>query len=209
MSGTSMATPHIAGAAALLIDAKGGSVSPNLVRGAMISTAVDQGDAGPDIVYGWGIIDVQAAYNWILNPPSADVKAAKISFDAEVSTGGQTDVSVQLWSVGTGSAYSVYIDDTLPSGFTLVSGQLDVSVGTMASGGIFKNTYRIEAPSSTGTYYLGKAYITWSGGETYTNDVRLDVTSGGGSCLGTILLAVVPAVTFLTVEVRKRRRKRK
>jgi len=211
MSGTSMATPHIAGVAALLIDAKGGSVSPNLVRGAMISTATDKGDAGPDIVYGWGIVNVEAAYNWIIDPPSVDVKAAKICYEASVSTGGETDVSVQLWSVGTSSATNVYIDDTLPSGFTLVSGQLDRSVGTMASGAIFKNTYRIKAPDTTGTYSLGKAYVTWDGGSTYTNDVTLEVTGGGGTCLGTILLVLVPSVVFLTVKIkhiRKRRRRK-
>jgi subtilisin family serine protease len=205
MSGTSMATPHIAGAAAVLIDAKGGSVSPNLVRGAMISTAVDKGTAGPDIDYGWGIVDVYAAYQWILSPPSVSVKAAKVSKAASVASGSTTDVSVQLWSVGTGSAASVYIDDNLDSHFTLSSGSLDVSVGSLASGAIYKNTYTISAGSTTGTYNLGTASVTWTGGSTTTNNVSVQITSGGG-CLGTIAITLVPIVGFIALKLRKRKK---
>jgi len=206
MSGTSMATPHVAGAAAVLIDAKGGSVSPNLVRGAMISTAVDKGTAGPDIDYGWGILDVYAAYNWILNPPSVSVKAAKISKAASVSAGSTTDVSVQLWSVGTSSASSVAIDDNLDSHFTLSSGSLDVSVGALASGAIYKNTYTIKAGSTTGTYNLGTATVTWSGGSTTTNNVSVQITSGGGGCLGTVAITLVPIVGFVFLKLKRRKK---
>jgi len=205
MSGTSMATPHIAGSAAVLIDAAGGTVSPNLVRGAMISTAVDKGDAGPDINYGWGIIDVYAAYQWIINPPSVSVKAAKVVNKNSIATSATTDVSVQLWSVGTSSASSVYMDDTLESHFSLSSGSLDVSVGSLASGAIYKNTYTIKAGSTTGTYNLGKAYVTWTGGSVYTNDVSVTITSGGG-CLGTIAIALVPIVGFVSLKLRRRKK---
>lgn len=204
MSGTSMATPHMAGVAALLIDAKGGSVSPNLVRGAVISTAVDKGTAGPDIDYGWGIVDAYAAYQWIINPPSVSVKAAKIVKSNSIKTGATTDVSVQLWSVGTSTASSVYIDDTLDSHFSLSSGTLDVSVGSLASGAVYKNTYTIKAGSTTGTYNLGKAYVTWSGGSAYTNDVSVSITSSGG-CFGTIAITLVPIVGFLILKLRKRK----
>jgi subtilisin family serine protease len=207
MSGTSMATPHVAGAAALLIDAKGGSVAPYLVKGALISTAVDKGTTGPDIDYGWGIIDVYAAYQWIINPPAVSVKAAKIVKSNSISTGSTTDVSVQLWSIGTSAASSVYIDDTLDSHFSLSSGTLDVSVGTLAAGAMYKNTYTIKAGSTTGTYNLGQAYVTWSGGSTYTNNVSVTITSGGGGCLGTIAIALAPIIGFISLKLSKKRKK--
>lgn len=204
MSGTSMATPHLAGVAALLVDAKGGSVSPNLVRGAVISTAVDKGTAGADIDYGWGIVDAYASYQWIINPPSVSVKAAKVVKSNSIKTGATTGVSVQLWSVGTSAASSVYIDDTLDSHFSLYSGSLDVSVGSLASGAVYKNTYTIKAGSTTGTYNLGTATVTWSGGSTSTNNVSVSITSSGG-CVGTIAITLVPIIGFVVLKLRKRK----
>ncbi len=60
--GTSMATPHVAGLAALLV-AQGVS-DPNDVRLAIESTALDLGFEGWDSEYGWGLIDVPAALSF-------------------------------------------------------------------------------------------------------------------------------------------------
>jgi len=56
--GTSMATPHVAGAAALLI---GQGMSPLEAREALADTAADYGKEGKDARYGYGIIDLEAA----------------------------------------------------------------------------------------------------------------------------------------------------
>jgi serine protease len=59
--GTSMATPHVSGIAALLW-----SHFPNAtntqIRNAMNSTAEDLGPAGRDNSYGWGLVQAKAAY---------------------------------------------------------------------------------------------------------------------------------------------------
>jgi thermitase len=67
MSGTSMATPHVAGLAAML---KGinGSLTPEAVEWVMQYTAVDLGAAGRDDVFGWGRINMLAAVNAAGNP---------------------------------------------------------------------------------------------------------------------------------------------
>lgn len=60
-SGTSMATPHVSGCAALLI-ASGVTGAAN-VRTRLDSTATDLGAAGRDALYGFGLVNVQKAIN--------------------------------------------------------------------------------------------------------------------------------------------------
>lgn len=80
-SGTSMATPHVAAAAALLR-----SYDPTLtvaeVAGLLEATALDLGDTGQDTRYGFGRIDIEAAM---------DLAGAFGSVEGTVTTPGNTD----------------------------------------------------------------------------------------------------------------------
>jgi len=60
--GTSMACPHVAGTAALIL-AKNPTWTPAQVRHALESTATDKGTSGWDQEYGWGLIDAYSAVN--------------------------------------------------------------------------------------------------------------------------------------------------
>ena len=61
-SGTSMACPHVAGVAALLISEFGSAnVTPAVVRQALETSATDLGDPGRDDLFGYGLVDVAAA----------------------------------------------------------------------------------------------------------------------------------------------------
>ena len=86
MQGTSMATPHVSGVAALLI-AKGNAVTPDEVRAALQETADDLGSPGRDDTYGWGLIDAYAALQWASTPntpPTAGDQSATTDEDATV-----------------------------------------------------------------------------------------------------------------------------
>ncbi|GAA2895175.1 hypothetical protein Acy02nite_39600 [Actinoplanes cyaneus] len=60
MSGTSMASPHVAGLAALLKAAQP-SLTPDQIEQAMVKSAVDLGTAGKDNDFGYGRVDAVAA----------------------------------------------------------------------------------------------------------------------------------------------------
>ena len=69
MSGTSMATPHIAGVAALMLDARG-TATPLQVKNCMGATAIDKGNTNKDCLWGWGRVDAYAAVNQIISNPN-------------------------------------------------------------------------------------------------------------------------------------------
>ncbi len=74
MSGTSMATPHIAGVSALMLDANG-AATPLQVKNCMGKAAIDKGNTGKDCLWGWGRVDALAAVNQIINNPGVSPPA--------------------------------------------------------------------------------------------------------------------------------------
>jgi subtilisin family serine protease len=62
MSGTSMACPHVAGAAALLLAAHP-DYTPSQVVDTLTASADDLGSTGKDNLYGYGLVDIDAAIN--------------------------------------------------------------------------------------------------------------------------------------------------
>jgi len=64
VSGTSFSAPHAAGVLALLLNAFPG-LSADSQAAALLNTAVDLGNPGPDNSFGYGRLDAQAAYNWL------------------------------------------------------------------------------------------------------------------------------------------------
>lgn len=125
MSGTSMATPHVAGVAALVI---AGGVSPGEARQALQETADDLGPDGWDAKYGYGLVDADEA----ARQPTHDVAVLDIS--APSTTPGSTvNVDVTVANEGT---YPESFNVTLAESGTIV-GQatvsLDAGVSTIVS----------------------------------------------------------------------------
>jgi serine protease len=85
--GTSMATPHAAGVAALLI-AKGNATTPDQVRAALQETAEDKGTPGRDNTYGYGLIDAYRALQWSAGP------ACSVDSDCNDSQSCTTDICI-------------------------------------------------------------------------------------------------------------------
>lgn len=66
ISGTSMASPHVAGVAAL-VWSNHPQCTPAQIRNALNATAEDRGTAGRDTSYGWGIVKAKAAHDYLTN----------------------------------------------------------------------------------------------------------------------------------------------
>ncbi len=85
LTGTSMATPHAAGTAALLLGKKPALTTAE-VRSIMLGSAKDLGAAGFDTIYGYGRVDALAAWNAIAvgnQPPVANAGPDKTVSDAD------------------------------------------------------------------------------------------------------------------------------
>lgn len=66
--GTSMATPHVSGVAALIWSADPAWTNAE-IRDALVSTAMDLGDPGRDVAYGYGLVQAKAALDYLLGSP--------------------------------------------------------------------------------------------------------------------------------------------
>jgi len=113
MSGTSMACPHVAGTAALLLKANP-SLTPTQIQEILQTTAIDLGAVGPDNYYGWGRIDAAKAVAQcapsltvnIVNPTSSYTVEDLVTVQASV-TNEENLVSV-TYTVGASPIGMVY-----------------------------------------------------------------------------------------------------
>ncbi len=90
MSGTSMASPHVAGVAALLLG-EDPSLTPDTVRDILQGTARERGAAGWDPLYGWGLVDASAA---VAAVTGGDPGATATPTNTPTSTPTATDTPV-------------------------------------------------------------------------------------------------------------------
>lgn len=65
VSGTSLSAPHVSGGLALLLSAFP-DLSTSQQESALINNAIDLGSPGPDNDFGFGSLDLLAAYQWLL-----------------------------------------------------------------------------------------------------------------------------------------------
>jgi subtilisin family serine protease len=104
-SGTSMATPHVAGAAAILV---GAGMTTDDARSTLLGTAEDIGQQGFDIWTGHGLLDVQAAVADLgtPTPPTAPTNL-RVTATTETSVSLAWDPSTDDTGV---TGYTVYVD---------------------------------------------------------------------------------------------------
>ena len=114
--GTSMAGPHAAGLLLLLKEAFP-TVAGETLKEALYYSAIDLGDPGEDNTYGMGIINAEAAYNWLITEGYTSVSpvSAQPELVLEKASAGLLDIAcgnveqtIYLYNEG-----SVNINDTV------------------------------------------------------------------------------------------------
>ncbi|MFT5462904.1 MAG: subtilisin family serine protease [Planctomycetota bacterium] len=173
--GTSMACPHAAGVAGLMLAANG-ALSPDQVEMILESTATDLGSAGKDNLYGNGLIN---AYQAVLQAqggaptdPVLGLSTTSLSFPS-----GVQDLSVQISNLG--------------------GGQLQVTnvVASTSSGGAWLSATAVASSTSNSTdtssiaVSVNRAVLADG---VYTGSVRVDSNAIGTSS-ETILVSLVVA----------------
>jgi subtilisin family serine protease len=167
-SGTSLAAPHAAGALALLL-----SAFPNLTvaqqEAALKNSARDLGAAGPDSTFGWGRLDVLAAYGAL--GPARDFTLSATPASASTSQGGSVEYSVSVTPLN-GFTGDVGLSVTgLPAGASASFAPATVAGGSGAS----QLTVATGASTPAGSYPLTLAGA--SGSLARTVEVTLVVTA--------------------------------
>ena len=108
--GTSMATPHVAGVAALVI--ANGATGPDQVRAALEATAEDKGPSGWDAEFGWGIVDAFAALNYSAATVH-DVAVTAVAAPSSVLQGDTAAVDVYTGNQGDfDETFTLTLEDT-------------------------------------------------------------------------------------------------
>ncbi|HET6603884.1 MAG TPA: S8 family serine peptidase [Xanthomonadaceae bacterium] len=192
--GTSMATPHVSGVAALVWSADPLATN-DAVRDALNLTAKDLGAAGRDNEYGYGLVQALAAVNHITgggggdpdpnNPPTASFTSSctdlSCNFDGTGSSDSDGSITGYSWSFGdstggsgstvshtygAGGTYTVTLTVTDDDGATHSTSQnVTVSDGSGGGGGI----------QLSGSAYKIKGRVsvdlTWSGAGSTSVDV--------------------------------------
>ena len=107
-NGTSMATPHVAGVAALVWSLYPSKTNAE-VRDALQKTALDKGTAGRDSTYGYGIVQAKVAYDFLggVLPPPPPPPATPTLTVTKVKSDGKRYARLN-WSGASGANVNYY-----------------------------------------------------------------------------------------------------
>jgi subtilisin len=204
MSGTSMACPHVAGAAALAWAS--GLTSSQAVRDRLTTTAEDLGTKGFDTSFGYGLVDAQKAAGGsgggggdtppVDNPPTVGITApAQGATVAQIVTVRATatddhgvaqveflvdGVRIGVDSSG-GDGWSASWDTTrAPDGQHTVAATATDTAGKTASSSVAV-TVRNAAPAPTGKMSVSSITYSTSGANNADLNVTISVVSGAGT----------------------------
>lgn len=145
MSGTSMATPHVAGLVALILNAKGG-LDIVKVKQILESTATDLGQTGKDNTYGSGRVNadkaVTAAESLVATDERFEMVVKEMTFETTVDDTGNLYISKAIEN------------ELLPATVTIWVQARE----TYARQGVYKVEFTLQGPNGTKTGVVAVDY---------------------------------------------------
>lgn len=139
INGTSMAAPHVAGAAALLL-ANDPTLSPEQVRNTLKATAADRGATGWDVVYGAGVIDVDAALSYSQNTARVVAGITSPSPFGDAGYNTLTSGTVSIEGNAKGANFQSYVVEYAPVSGGAPGAYTQITSGSVAvEDGVFAN----------------------------------------------------------------------
>lgn len=166
-NGTSMATPHVGGAVALMIQFKKALTGSDwdtpskAEETALRLTALDLGATGDDNNYGSGFIQLLPIYNLLANPGVPDVRDLFSTPAADMRVGNTATLGFRVSNTGTGSVDGHFrVALTTPDGTTVLD-ERDVTLG-FGSSAAHSMPFAVTAATAAGTYtYAGDFTYSW------------------------------------------------
>ena len=154
ISGTSMASPNVAGSLLLLQqhynNLNGSFMRAATLKGVALHTADDAGSSGPDAIYGWGLMNSKAAAEVIsANGSNSIIDELTLSnggsYSVNVDSDGSNPLMVSIsWTDPAGVANTGTANLSTP----VLVNDLDVRV---TKGGTTYNPYRLTGVTTNGT----------------------------------------------------------
>lgn len=165
-TGTSMAAPHVAGAVALLRQ-KNPNATAEQIKNALLTSARDKGAAGPDNIYGWGLIDIMEALRKISPPAAPTIQVSGLDH-GQINPGDSLTLNLVLKNVGASADSVVAQFSNAAAGVTLETPQIDFGhIGADSSvAGDLPLILKFDTAIAVGRFYALDMDISGSGGYT-------------------------------------------
>lgn len=148
--GTSMATPHVSGAAALIWSANTSWTNAQ-IRNALTATAQDLGAAGRDTSYGYGLIQAKSALNYLSSTPVQSLNVTVVTNKASYINRETVTITITVKDQNSAPVSGATVVTTI----TTANGTKITSTKTTGTTGVATVTHKVSSSKyGVGTYTI-------------------------------------------------------